>query len=390
MTSCRVALDAINCLFNNGCMGFSVIIIRISNDLQRLNCIEPPTPATQENATVCPDLPVVEGTGPSMSMPSPHAVLSNDLPSACYAPASHLVSWNQCSLFMDSQLRAFSGYRQGLETCSIPGNWVLLEHPSLRIEVEGTNMTNIEGATYTRLSKINVTINPSDCDPVAHTYVAQGSLPLSEQLLPPVENSGVSSAVQLTCDTNGTVVTLLVSWLSTAIVIRQYAGFLSITIKVPSQIASESKGLCTGCPFEKYINITQVYDQISSSCTDARSRAEVGCFVRGGVVNQDHLKVVRNNTYLDVCRFNLYKTGSIDVLTMISAITDDAKAITELPIATLPSVSPSNTQSPSSSSTPATTQSLSKSANSVSGARGLYSCSELTILLFSSLFLLLR
>ena len=404
VTSCKVVSDAINCYWENRCyLAFSVdtLFLLANDDATRLNCTAEPEENPSEPSeqtplpptiSPCPILPSVALTDKPVAMPSPDVNLPSGLPKACAAPETHTIGqWNQCSFFMDSQLRAFSSYRQGLETCSIPGKWYMLQHPSLSIEVEGTNMTGMDSSlTHTRLSKITVSISPNNCDPVRRTYVAQGSQPLSAQLTPPPSSEDVLNPTRLMCDANGTVVTLLVPWLNTAIMIRQYAGFLSITIKVPSQIASESEGLCTGCPARMYINITRFNNQFPSRCSDAQSKAMRGCFVRGGVVEKKHLTEVTNNTYLDVCLFNMYKTGTLEVLTMLSAITDDAKTITELPELLSPSTpsTPSTRQSTSSSLHKTQTSSTTPSLDSHS--RMLNSCGKLVALLASLLFLLLR
>jgi len=399
--------DALDCYWTNGCQyDFPVrfLYLEANEDWTNLNCTVPLTPTASSlpstdssspphTVAPCPNLPIVDHNDKPIPMPSPDIELPSSLPKACFAPETHMGQGSQCSLFMNSQLRAFSGYRQGLETCSIPGKWYMLQHPSLSIEVEGTNMTGPDsGPTHTRLSKITVSISPSDCDPVRRTYVAQRSLPLPSQLLPPPSpGADTSNPIPLVCGANGTVVTLLVPWLNTAIVIRQYANFLSITIKVPSQMAHESQGLCKGCPAQMYVNITQFNNQFLSRCLDAKNRATVGCYARGGVVQKKHLSEVTNNTYFDVCLFNMYKIATLDVLTMLSAVTDDAKTITTLPEA--PSDSTTSTRLPTLSSSYGGTPTTSSDAqffNSISLSRPLRSCTELVVLSAFFLFLFLR
>ena len=256
--------------------------------------------------------------------PMNHASISpRFFPSGC--TESTLSSPKQCSLFMDSQLRAFDLYRNGIETCSLPGKWLLLQHSSLRIEVEGRNMEL--GSYHTRLTKINVTF-PSDnsCNPIARSYAAYNSEPLPSEFMPSfTAMEKLTSPLQLVH--NRTVTTLLATWLNTTIIIRQYASFLSISIKVPRKIAVESDGLCKGCPAHHYINIDVFNSLLDSNCPEEHNNVVLNCYDHGGIVNQDQLITVRNNSYLDACIYSMHKIKNNSVISMFNAIANDARLL---------------------------------------------------------------
>ena len=347
LTSCDAIDEVLDCysLNLNSCNSdfqIKLLLGKVYENLQALNCS-----TGNSNKTVislkCPNVPDISDFNPSMIMSRPAIKPPADLPTLCTMPHS-FTSLRQCSLFMDSQLRAFSNYRKGLETCSIPGKWYLLRHQMLTIEVEGMNLES--GSDHTRLTKINVTFYAHSCNPVARSYVARVSSNLASEFIPPFvapdnftsavtttatrSSASSSSPLQLISNSNGSVVTLLATWLNTTIVIRQYASFLSITLQVPGEISYKSEGLCTGCPPHMYINITHFNNQIKSNCSDDETRALLSCFVNGGVVNQDNLVDVTNNTYLEACVYSMFKTKSAEVLSMIKAVAGDAMLLVNI------------------------------------------------------------
>ena len=313
-----------------------------------LNCNDQGNITTSSTATTqqpisCPTVPEVDISDVSVTMSRPEIEPPAGLSTLCTSPLTS-TSLTQCSLFIDSQLRAFSNYRNGLETCSIPGKWYLLHHPSLTVEVEGVTME--PGSDHTRLAKINVTFYAHSCNMVARSYVAEVSSPLPSDFTPPItepDGSTASLPLQLLPGSNGNVVTLFATWLNAVIIIRQYAGFLSVTIQVPNELSYESEGLCTGCPQHMYVNITHLNSQIVSTCGSDSFRAHEYCFNHGGVVNQDHLINVINNSYFDACVYSLYRTNdSANVLSVYNAVADDAKLM-QIPSTSSPTSSPSPT-----------------------------------------------
>lgn len=240
MSSCDIVNTVLGCYNSNRqvcdqqSIGFE--LSRAFSDHIRLECARAPTvdisttegPTLNNDLNPCPSLPVdFHGINFSLNMsradvsPRPH-------PSECTLPLSQTSRLRQCSLFMDSQLRAFTSYRGGLETCSLPGTWYLLRHPSLSIEVEGSNLEL--GSNHTRLTKVNVTFHSHGCNPNQRTYTAYNSEALPSDFSPPLLGSeSPNSTLQLMSGKDGSVVTLMATWLNATIVIRQYTDFLSIT-----------------------------------------------------------------------------------------------------------------------------------------------------------------
>ena len=356
-TNCDDVNTALDCYtMNQEACDREIFVIGLLNqayaDYDYLNCdgqgnILTTNTATAEQPISCPTVPEVDISDVSVTMSRPEIEPPAGLSTLCTSPLTS-TSLTQCSLFIDSQLRAFSNYRNGLETCSIPGKWYLLHHPSLTVEVEGVTME--PGSDHTRLAKINVTFYAHSCNMVARSYVAEVSSPLPSDFTPPItepDGSTASLPLQLLPGSNGNVVTLFATWLNAVIIIRQYAGFLSVTIQVPNELSYESEGLCTGCPQHMYVNITHLNSQIVSTCGSDSFRAHEYCFNHGGVVNQDHLINVVNNSYFDACVYSLLRTNkSANVLSVYKAIADDAKLmhVTFVPDSTSsPTSSPSST-----------------------------------------------
>lgn len=267
-------------------------------------------------------------------------------------------SLRQCSMFMDSQLRAFDSYRAGLETCSLPGSWHLFNHPSLTIEVEGTGIES--EANRTRLTSVNVTFHAHECNPTATTYTAYNSMPLASNFTPDSSNS----VLQLAFGADGSVVTLMATWLNATIIIRQHAEFLSVTLQVPRVMSLEGEGLCTGCPSHMYVNITSFNSMFPSLCPDLNLRVLTDCFDHGGVVNQNELLHIQNNSYLDACVYHLFKIRTSDVLSMFSGIADDAKLLVN--VGDEPLTFPTISSSSSSSNSPTATSTSPSTSNSSS------------------------
>lgn len=279
-----------------------------------LGCLSSPT----VNPTQCPSVPELYSVNPSVPMSPPNISQISSAPDCTMHPSR----MEQCSIFMDSQLRAFGAYRNGLEVCSLPGSWYLLKHQSLSIQVEGTSLE--PDSNHTRLTKVNVTFHSHDCNPNPTFYVAYNSELLSSNF----SFSGANSTLDLVTYTNGSVVTLFAAWLRTTIIIRQYMEFLSVTLQVPEDISLESEGLCIGCPAHQYINITDFNNLIHSICPADNDRAIDNCFVYGGVSNINGIKDITNNSYLDACIYSIYKTKSSKVLSMFNAIASDALLLT--------------------------------------------------------------
>lgn len=275
----------------------------------------------------------------------------------CTAPRAHVTSLRQCSLFMDSQLRAFDSYRSGLEACSLPGSWYLFRHPSLSIEVEGENFET--GSNHTRLTRINVTFHEHECNPSARTYAVNNSEPLPSDFVSSQPDNS-DSPLQILFGEDRSVVTLSDTWLKATVVIRKYVDFLSVTLQVPREVSLASEGLCTGCPSHMYINITTFNNLYPPLCPEVNNKVLGDCFDHGGVANINELVHIMNNSYLDACVYSLFKIGRpLDVLTMFNAIADDAQLLVDVgndptTLPTIPTTLPLPLVDTSTQSTPIT------------------------------------
>ena len=393
-TSCETINAALDCYRNNQLVcdqqfGVSFRVAIAQTDQYNNGCIEPEEPTTvlpsDNNTTMtaldtpspdlCPSLPNIHHSNLSLSM-STADISPSYLPSG-ECTMTQVDALRQCSLFMDSQLRAFT--RDGLETCSLPGSWYLLRHPSLSIEVEGTSMEL--GSNHTRLTKVNITFHSHNCNPEERSYVAYNMQPLPSDFTPSLVDNE-TSPLQLMYGQDQSVVTLMATWLNATVIIRQYSDFLSVTLRVPREMSLSSEGLCTGCPSHMYVNLTSFFDLILSRCPSDNTKALNSCFDYGGVANEDGLDHVHNNSYLEACVFNLFKTKTSEALSMINAIASDAKLLVNVgqdprPVPTLPPLPH-----------PSTDSSTTHSSTEVSSATSLHSptCTLLLLILTISIF----
>ena len=175
---------------------------------------------------------------------------------------------------------------------------------------------------YIVLPQVNVTFFPHSCSP-RRTYIAKSSLPLPSTFTDGSSSSG--GALQLTVDANGTVASLLATWLNTTIVLRQYAGYLAVTIQLPGLQAFESEGLCRGCPSHTHLDMSQALAMNQQSCVEQNNIAAINCFTKGGVTGFGDL--VRNASYTDMCRFDVLKAENLNILSLVNATVRDATAL---------------------------------------------------------------
>ena len=179
-----------------------------------------------------------------------------------------------------------------------------------------------DGCGHIVLPQVNVTFSTHSCSP-RRTYIAKSSLPLPSTFTDGSSSSG--GALQLTVDANGTVASLLATWLNTTIVLRQYAGYLSVTIQLPGLQAFESEGLCRGCPTHTHIDMSQALAMNQQNCVQQNNIATINCFIKGGVTGFGDL--VRNASYTDMCKFDVLNAENLDILSLVNATARDARAL---------------------------------------------------------------
>ena len=184
--------------------------------------------------------------------------------------------------------------------------------------------------------QVNITFPPHPCSP-RRAYFADASFPLPSTFADGSTPLNTNNPLQLTV--NGNVASILATWLNTTIVLRQYAGYLSVTIQVPGMLAFESEGLCTGCPAHtQNINISTEIVTDRQRCRDASNTVTLNCFLSGGVVNVREFADVDNSSYRDMCVFDALRAGGVQMISLIKAAASDAVAL--VPIGTVPRPEP--------------------------------------------------
>ena len=161
------------------------------------------------------------------------------------------------------------------------------------------------------------------------SYVAtfNSSLPhnFTDQTVP----GNCSANLHLSVDADGTVASLLATWINTTIVIRRHADLLSVTVQVPGHLAFESDGLCRGCPAHAYVNMTRFNElmTLSDHCDTESTDATFLCFF--GFANRLEFDSIINASYSDMCIYNMWRgnTTNYDVLSLLIAVSNDAKML---------------------------------------------------------------
>ncbi len=101
----------------------------------------------------CPSVPSFTFGAPDTSSVLESADITPEPHSCRMDPAP--TTMRQCSMFAYSHLRPFEGYRTGLETCTVPGKWYLINHPELSVIVESEAVS--DSSTLTQLTMVSLT-----------------------------------------------------------------------------------------------------------------------------------------------------------------------------------------------------------------------------------------
>ena len=194
------------------------------------------------------------------------------------------------------------------------------------------NITNIYLHPFppSQHTQINVTFYRSgNCLGETKSYVATLNSPLPQNFTDLTVPSNCSANLQLSVDADGSVVSLLATWINTTIVIRRHADLLAVTVQVPGHLAFESDGLCRGCPAHAYFNMTRFNYLMSSiqECSTASNSVTFLCYF--GFANRRVFNNVINASYPDVCIYSLWRgnTTSYDVLSLLLAVSNDAEML---------------------------------------------------------------
>ncbi|EEC01612.1 secreted protein, putative [Ixodes scapularis] len=193
------------------------------------------------------------------------AVTPTSLPQPPEATCQWLLAdggYGQCGLYGDPHLQTFGGK---LQTCRAVGAWPMVDNAYLAVQVTNSHA----GATATVVSKVTVVVHSHGSCALEKTYEAQ----LRD--LPSVFKDGTTSAgrgVELTTPELD-LVELTLYHAGVRLRIRQHGDFLSVTLRMPTQIADMGTPLCSqGCPTRELLpelhNVEQWRrENAESSCT---------------------------------------------------------------------------------------------------------------------------
>lgn len=162
---CLYIEQARACLQDSNCQSFDFNVIQMNNylndDFDKHNCSQFTSPTSSTTPTT-QHLPTPTTQPPSPCKPKlPQNASVIDLGEAVTRPTISLVNrlcsqhsykaLRHCSLFTYSHLRPFG--QKNIQTCTLPGSWLLLRHSDVTIEVTG-GIENNAASSYTKIEKV--------------------------------------------------------------------------------------------------------------------------------------------------------------------------------------------------------------------------------------------
>lgn len=166
---CPLIEEALNCLDQDICAGDTNAILLRENvqDSYNRDCCEDQncsTPASTPATPTTPACPPPDSIPDSLPCNSSLEDCCPRLPSTTcdpvrsVEPATVLSSQTDeilqhCSVFSYSHVRPWGAYGPRIDTCSLPGSWFLVKHPSFSIEIEAS--ADSANSPYTKLDKVS-------------------------------------------------------------------------------------------------------------------------------------------------------------------------------------------------------------------------------------------
>ncbi|KAG0432910.1 hypothetical protein HPB47_020400 [Ixodes persulcatus] len=213
------------------------------------------------------------------------AVTPTSLPQPPEATCQWLLAdggYGQCGLYGDPHLQTFGGK---LQTCRAVGAWPMVDNAYLAVQVTNSHA----GATATVVSKVTVVVHSHGWDDVGRP------------------RSGAH-------DPELDLVELTLYHAGVRLRIRQHGDFLSVTLRMPTQIADMGTPLCSqGCPTRELLPELRNVEQWR------REKAESSC-----------TKVNLTGAYWDACVFDVLSTEdarSAEVAGAASAAVADLRSL---------------------------------------------------------------
>ena len=127
--------------------------------------------------------------------------------------------------------------------------------------------------------------------------------------------------VQLTVSENGTVASIIATWLGLTVIIRRHSSHLSIVVQMPAELALQSEGLCsTGAPEHSRFSSK---DRASQDCN--QGTALVHCSLSAGLIHSIPMDAVE--TYIHACTYDILQESSYQLLSLYQAIASDLQTL---------------------------------------------------------------
>ena len=181
---------------------------------------------------------------------------------------------------------------------------------------------------------MNVTFFVGKCSE-RQSYVAYSGNPLPYSFTGGFFPFNAGSPLQLNVTSDGTVASLLATWLNMSVIIRNHFGYLSVTVQVPGRLIFDTEGLCNGgCPHHTYLGTEQFRNEEVMKCSEDYNSVVLHCFT--WLSNKDGLLRFTNTSYVYLCVFDTLKTHNLYMLSMSVAVSNDALQLPDVGFVVIP------------------------------------------------------